>query len=86
MTTSLPTVIALLAQRLEIPADSIKPQTELEALGADSLAVIELIFDLEESFKIELGDERPNLVVVQDIADHIDAYLAKLHKPLKPTT
>jgi len=76
MTTSLPTVIELLAKRLDVPADTIQAQTELEALGADSLAVIELIFDLEETFKIQLGDERPNLVKVQDIADHIDRYLA----------
>jgi acyl carrier protein len=76
MTTSLPTVIELLAKRLDVPADTIQAQTSLEALGADSLAVIELIFDLEETFKIQLGDERPNLVNVQDIADHIDRYLA----------
>lgn len=76
MTTSLPTVIELLAKRLDVPADTIQAHTSLEALGADSLAVIELIFDLEETFKIQLGDERPNLVNVQDIADHIDRYLA----------
>jgi len=76
MTTSLPTVIELLAKRLDVPSDTIQAQTSLEALGADSLAVIELIFDLEETFKIQLGDERPNLVNVQDIADHIDRYLA----------
>lgn len=76
MTTSLPTVIELLAKRLDVPAETINPQTELEALGADSLAVIELIFDLEDTFNVKIGDERPNLVVVKDIADHIDGYLA----------
>lgn len=73
--TSFPTVAKLLAKSLDLPVDSIAAQMPLEALGADSLTVIELIFDLEEEFGIELGDERPNLVVVQDIADHIDAYL-----------
>lgn len=77
MTTSLPTVISLLAKSLDVPADSIAAQTELAALGADSLTVIELIFDLEETFGLQLGDERPNLVVVQDIADHLDRYLAQ---------
>jgi acyl carrier protein len=51
-------------------------ETPLADLGADSLTVIELIFDLEEEFKIQIGDERPSLVVVKDIADHIDSYLA----------
>ena len=78
MTTSLSTVINLLSKALDVPEASITGQTELESRGADSLTVIELIFDLEEKFKIQIGDERPNLVVVQDIADHIDSYLVNL--------
>lgn len=75
-TSSLSAVIRLLAKSLDVPADTITGATELEALGADSLTVIELIFDLEEEFNIQIGDERPDLKVVQDIADHIDRYLA----------
>ena len=75
--TSFPTVAKLLAKSLDVPLDTIQPDTELEALGADSLTVIELIFDLEDEFDVKLGDERPKLVVVQDIADHIDGYLNK---------
>jgi acyl carrier protein len=74
---SFPTVAELLAKSLDLPLASIQPQTELEALGADSLTVIELIFDLEEAFGLQIGDERPKLVVVQDIADQIDGYLNK---------
>jgi len=76
MITSLPQVIHLLAQSLRIPEASIAGPTLLADLGADSLTVIELIFDLEEEFEIQVGDERPNLTVVQDIADHVDRYLA----------
>ena len=75
MTTSLPTVINLLAKSLRVPEDGITAQTVLADLGADSLTVIELIFDLEEKFEIQIGDERPTLVLVQDIADHVDRYL-----------
>lgn len=73
---SFPTVAKLLAERLEINVDTIQPDTKLETLGADSLAVIELIFDLEDEFDIKLGDERPILVVVQDIADIVDGMIA----------
>lgn len=76
MTNSLPAVIRLLAKSLRVPEDTITPQSPLADLGADSLTIIELIFDLEEEFDIQVGDERPNLVVVQDIADHLDRYLA----------
>ncbi|MET3106215.1 acyl carrier protein [Oxalobacteraceae bacterium GrIS 2.11] len=72
--TTFSTVAKLLAERLEINIDQIQPATALETLGADSLTVMELIFDLEDEFKISLGDERPTLVVVQDIVDHIDKY------------
>lgn len=70
--TSFSTVAKLLAERLEIDISSIHPDTPLEALGADSLTVVELMFDLEDEFNVSLGDERPSLVVVQDIADNID--------------
>ncbi|MES2104934.1 MAG: phosphopantetheine-binding protein [Pseudomonadota bacterium] len=75
--TSFPAVAKLLAERLDINIDTIQPDTRLESLGADSLTVIELIFDLEDEFDIKVGDERPDLVVVQDIADQIDRYLSQ---------
>ena len=70
--TSFSTVAKLLAERLEVDVGTIQPDTELESLGADSLTVVELMFDLEDEFHVSLGDERPSLVVVQDIADNID--------------
>jgi acyl carrier protein len=73
--TTFQTVAKLLAERLEIDVNTIQPDTSLESLGADSLSVMELIFDLEDEFKISLGDERPTLVVVQDIVEHIERYL-----------
>jgi acyl carrier protein len=74
--TTFDTVAKLLAERLEVSIDQIRPDTDLNNLGADSLTIMELIFDLEDEFKISLGDERPTLVVVQDIVNHIDKYLA----------
>jgi acyl carrier protein len=72
--SSYDTVVAMLAAQLEIDAATILPDTELATLGVDSLTVAELIFDLEDKFDITLGDERPSLVVVQDIVDNIDRY------------
>ena len=66
----------MLAERLEIDPATITPDTKLESLGADSLSVIELIFDLEDEFGVKMGDERPTLVVVQDIADIVDGLVA----------
>ena len=74
--TSFSTVAKLLAERLEIDVASIHPDTSLESLGADSLTVVEVMFDLEDEFHISLGDERPTLVTVQDIAENIDRLIA----------
>ena len=74
--SSFPTVAKLLADSLDIDLNAITPETKLESLGADSLAVIELIFDLEDEFGVKMGDERPSLVVVQDIADIVDVLVA----------
>lgn len=74
--TSFASVARLLAERLEIDVDTVQPETLLESLGADSLTVVELMFDLEDEFAVSLGDERPTLVVVQDIADNIDRLVA----------
>lgn len=67
----------MLAERLERDIDSIQPDTALASLDVDSLTMIELIFDLEDEFDVKLGDERPNLVVAQDIADFIDRYVSQ---------
>lgn len=69
---SFPTIARMLAERLELPLESILPTSELEPLGVDSLTAAELLFDLEDAFHVSLGDERPTLVTVQDIADHVD--------------
>ncbi|HEV7814450.1 MAG TPA: phosphopantetheine-binding protein [Janthinobacterium sp.] len=71
------TVAKLMAERLEIDVARIQPDSELESLGADSLTLIELVFDLEDQFGISLGDERPTLVVVQDIVDTIDRFVGQ---------
>ena len=80
--TSFPTVAKLLAERLEVDLSTIHADTPLESLGADSLTVVELMFDLEDQFQVSLGDERPSLVVVQDIADNIDRLV--IAKPINP--
>ncbi|MGK2858474.1 MAG: acyl carrier protein [Thermoanaerobaculia bacterium] len=40
-----------------IPADSIDPATPLEILGFDSLDALNVVFALEETFKISISDD-----------------------------
>ena len=48
----------LLAEHLGVDESEITPERTLESFGIDSLARLELLFDLEEAFGIRLaGDE-----------------------------
>jgi acyl carrier protein len=70
-------VIATLASVKRIPADSIKPETNLQEMGIDSLDVFTLLFELENAFKISIPDDDVRSIkTVNDIADGIKKILA----------
>ena len=48
----------IVCQQLDVEADKVKKETSfVEDLGADSLAVVELVLALEEAFDIDIPDE-----------------------------
>lgn len=47
-------VIAILAQQARVEPASIHPTTTLESLALDSMALVEVIFALEEAFDISV--------------------------------
>jgi acyl carrier protein len=61
-------VQALLKKRFELSDEQVLPHRELTGLGIDSLAAIEFVFELEDSFGISLSQERGDLNTVADIA------------------
>ena len=66
-------IIEIIAEQLVIDAESIKPESEIIAdLKADSLAIVEMLMEIEEKFGVSVPDEDvPNLKTVQDIADYV---------------
>ena len=65
----------ILAEKLDIPADSISLETHfVEDLDADSLDVVELIMSVEDTFGISIPDEDvPELVTVEKLVEYIEA-------------
>ncbi|MFA5306788.1 MAG: acyl carrier protein [Candidatus Babeliales bacterium] len=50
-------VIAIIAEKLSMPAGNILPISTFKDLGADSLDIVEIIMTFEETFGIEIKDE-----------------------------
>jgi acyl carrier protein len=70
-------VIATLASVKRVPAEDIKLDTNLQAMGIDSLDVFTLLFELENAFKISIPDDDVrSLRTVNDVVEGIKKILA----------
>ncbi|MCF8109950.1 MAG: acyl carrier protein [Desulfosalsimonas sp.] len=63
----------LIAEKLEAdPADVVDKASLIDDLGADSLAIVEMIMTMEEEFDIEVPDEdAEQLKKVEDAIEYI---------------
>ncbi|MDZ7831574.1 MAG: acyl carrier protein [Desulfobacterales bacterium] len=63
----------LIAEKLDVDASEVVPEAFLiDDLGADSLAIVELIMTMEEEFDIEVPDEdAEQLATVKDAINYI---------------
>ena len=67
----------ILAKYLEVPDEQIGPDSPLADLGVDSLAALELVFEIEEEFKIRVPDDRlPQMDTLRSVCERIEALQA----------
>ncbi|HIS40029.1 MAG TPA: acyl carrier protein [Candidatus Aphodovivens avistercoris] len=66
------TVKDVLAENLDLDKDQITEDATMEALGIDSLDMMELICDLEEKCGIEFG-EPEGIETIGQLVAHIDS-------------
>ena len=57
----------LLERRLAIDAAATTPHTTLESLGLDSLARLELLFELEEAFGVRFSHDDHGVATLGDV-------------------
>jgi acyl carrier protein len=70
-------VIAVIARMQKIPVDSIKIDQSFEDLKIDSLDGINLMFEVENEFGIEIPDEEAKQIrSVRQMAEGIEKLLA----------
>lgn len=67
-------VLAILAKELDVEISEIKEESRIqEDLGADSLAVMEVVMALEEEFEVEIPDEVTGKIkTVKDILEYLE--------------
>ena len=79
MTTTLEWLRTTLAQDYNLEPTALTPEASLDTLGLDSLAVAELLFAVEDKFKITVPPEPPPLKTLSDVFQFIDAQVAVQH-------
>ena len=62
----------VLVDNLDLDADAITEDATLDALGVDSLDMVELICDIEEKCDVDFG-EPEGLTTIGQIVEHIDS-------------
>jgi len=67
----------ILANEFEVATQVITPDARLDSLGIDSLAVIEVIFRLEDEFKINFPQDPGELSTVGNLVSSIDHLVAQ---------
>ena len=75
--STLQTIQRMMAEQFELKEEDLTPDAQLEALGLDSLSVIEFMFNLEDEFHVKLPDERVEIKTVQDIASIVERMVAE---------
>jgi len=50
-------VVTIIAEKLSMPESTVKPEVTFKDLGADSLDIVEIIMNFEETFGVEIKDE-----------------------------
>ena len=76
MTTTLDTLRGILARDHALPAARMTPDATLEDLGIDSLATIEMLWNVESEFGIEVPSDPVPLETLGDVANYVDELVA----------
>jgi acyl carrier protein len=80
MSTTLERLKRLFVAKFDFNIEELQSTTTLEDLGLDSLDKVELMFEIEDEFKIRVPDEEYQalkVTTIQDMVDAIDRFLSE---------
>ncbi|MGH8593240.1 MAG: phosphopantetheine-binding protein [Gammaproteobacteria bacterium] len=67
----------IMLKNFDLKPEALKPEARFEELDIDSLAVIDLMFCVEDEFKITVSREQVELNTIQDVVTYIDHLIAE---------
>lgn len=75
------TVVGVLVAQFDVESSRVTPDTRLQALGLDSLALMEFVFAIEDEFGLRIPEDRLDprqaSLTVADLCTAIDDALAQ---------
>jgi acyl carrier protein len=75
--STLETLQDILSEEFDLARERVTPDAGLAALGVDSLDLLELMFKIEDRYKLSIREDIPaNLTTVEDVVLYIDGLLA----------
>jgi acyl carrier protein len=84
--STLDTLVDILTRDYCVAREQIVPEATLETLGLDSLSVLELMFKIEDRYKVKITDDTPtDLLTVSDVVRYIDSLIAGTSATQKPS-
>ncbi|MDB6085187.1 MAG: Acyl carrier protein [Gammaproteobacteria bacterium] len=79
--STLETLQNILIEEFDLTRGQLVPEADLSTLGVDSLDLLELMFKIEDRYKLAIRDDVPtDLVTVGDVVGYIDGLLARQAK------
>lgn len=81
---------AILVKTFNLAPEQLAPDAPLDGLGIDSLGTVELLWQVEEQFKISLPAQPPALRTLADVVRFVDQLVAQAqaqaqHRPATRT-
>jgi len=84
-TTTFETMKRIIVKDYELEPERLTPETPLADVELDSLAITELIFALEDEFKVVAKTNGQGMQTLGDIAAYIDQLIAERDAPAART-
>ena len=76
--STLETLQDILIEEFALTREQVAPDNSLTGLGIDSLDLLELMFKIEDRYKLAIRDDIPTtLTTVNDVVVYIDGLLAR---------